>query len=115
VNGTKDFDMKYSTSEDFRLIGYTDSDCGGNIDDIKGTSGYTFHFGRIMVSWASRKQPIVTLSSVEEEYVVAKSAACQAVWIRRMLKDLLQEQKEPTTVFCDNHTTIFLSKNHVFH
>jgi hypothetical protein len=79
VNGTKDFGIKYSTSEDFRLIGYTDNDYGGNIDDIKSTSGYTFHFGRGMVSWTSRKQPIVTCSSVEEEYVIAKSAGCQAV------------------------------------
>jgi hypothetical protein len=115
VNGTKYFGIKYSTSEDFRLIGYTDSDCGGNIDDRKSTSGYTFHFGTGMVSWASRKQPIVTLSSAEAEYVAATSATCQAVWMRRMLKYLLQEQQEPTTVFCDNNSTIMLSKNHVFH
>ena len=55
VNGTRDFGIMYSTSEDFKLIGYTDSDCGGNIDDRKSTSGYTFHFGIGMVSWASRK------------------------------------------------------------
>jgi len=76
VNGTKDFGIKYSTSEDFRLIGYTDSDCRGNIDDRKNTSGYTFHYETGMVSWASRKQPIVTLSSVEAEYVVAIDATC---------------------------------------
>jgi hypothetical protein len=115
VNGTIDFGIKYSTSEVFRLIGYTNNDCGGNIDDTKSTSRYAFHFGIGMVSWASRKQPIVTLSSVEAEYVVATSAACQTVWMRRMLKDLLQEQQEPTRVFCDNDSTIMLSKNHVFH
>jgi hypothetical protein len=42
VNGTKYFGIKYSTSEDFRLIGYTDSDCGGNIDDRKSTFGTHF-------------------------------------------------------------------------
>jgi hypothetical protein len=73
VNETKDFDIKYSTSEDFKLIGYTDSDCGGSIDDRKSTSGYTFHYGIGMVSWASRKHPIVTLSSAEAEYVAATS------------------------------------------
>jgi hypothetical protein len=62
VNGTIDFFIKESTSKDFRLIGYTNNDCGGNIDERKSTSGYTFHFGTGMVSWASRKQCIVTLS-----------------------------------------------------
>ena len=55
VNGTIDFGIKYSTSEYFRFIGYTHNDCGGNIDDRKSTSRYTFHFGTGMVSWASRK------------------------------------------------------------
>ena len=47
----------YSTSENFILIGYTDSDNGGSIDDRKKTSGYTFHFGIGVVSWDSNKQP----------------------------------------------------------
>ena len=89
VNGTIDFGINYSTLEDFKLIGYTDNDCGRNIDDRKITSGYTFHLGTCMVSWASRKKPIVTLSSTEAEYVTSTSATCQAVWMRSMLKDLL--------------------------
>jgi hypothetical protein len=50
VNGTKYFGILYSTSEVFILIGYTDSDCGGRIDDRKITSQYTFHFETGMVS-----------------------------------------------------------------
>jgi hypothetical protein len=79
VNGTKDFGIMYSTSEDFILIGTIDSDCGGNIDDKKSTYGYTFHFGIGIVSRESRKQPILTLSSAEEEYIAATSVSCQAV------------------------------------
>jgi hypothetical protein len=93
VYETKDFGIKYSTSEDFRLVGYTDSYCGGIIDESKSTYGYTFHFGIDIVSWASRKQPIVTLSSAKAKYVAATSAACQAVWMRRMVNDFLQEQQ----------------------
>jgi hypothetical protein len=89
VNGTKYFGILYSTLEDFKLIGYTDSDCGGNIDDRKSTSGYTFHFGTSIVSWASRKHPIVTLSLAEAKYVATTSVNCQDVWMRRLLKDLL--------------------------
>ena len=88
VSGTKDLGIMYSTSEKFKLIGYTDSDNGGSIDDRKRTSGYTFHFGTCVVSWDSKKQPIVTLSLAEAEYVAATSVACQAVWMRKGLKDL---------------------------
>ena len=69
----------YSTSKKFKIIGYTNSDNGGITDDRKITSRYTFHFGTGVVSWASKKQPIVTLSSAKAEYVAATSAACQAV------------------------------------
>ena len=89
VNGTKYFGIMYSTSEDFRLVGYTDNDCGGNTYDRKSTSGYRFHFGTGIVSWASRKKPIVTLSSPEEKYIATTRISCQAVWMRRILKDLL--------------------------
>ena len=92
VSGTKDLGIMYSTSEKFKVIGYTDSDNGGSIDDRKNTFGYTFHFGTGAVSWDSKKEPIVTLSLVEVEYVAATSAACQVVWMQRMLKDLSQNQ-----------------------
>jgi len=55
VNGTKDFGIMYSTSKDSRLIGYTDSDCGGIIDDNKSANGYTFHFGSGIASLTSKK------------------------------------------------------------
>ena len=60
VSSTKGLIIMYSTSENFKLIGYTNNDNGGSIDDRKITSGYTFHFGTGVVSWASKKQPIVT-------------------------------------------------------
>ena len=67
------------------------------------------------ISWASKKQPIVALSIAEAEYVAATSAACQAVWMRRMLRSLCQEKRKGTLIFCDNSSTIALSKNSVFH
>ena len=77
--------------------------------------GTPFHFGIGVVSWALKKQPIVTWSFAEAEYVAVTSVACQATWMRRVLKDLSHNHQGPTTIFCDNNSAIALSKNHVFH
>ncbi|XP_059076553.1 secreted RxLR effector protein 161-like [Cryptomeria japonica] len=115
VSGTKNYGIFYSKSNDFKLIGYTDSDCAGSIDDRKSTSSYAFHFGSGVVSWVSKKQPIVTLSSAKAEYVAAIGAACQAIWMRRMLKELRYEEESAKKIYYDNNSAIALSKNLVFH
>eukprot|EP00253_Pinus_taeda_P023909 PITA_23909 len=95
--------------------GYTDSDWAGSVDDRKNTSGYVFHLGSGAISWASKKQPVVSLSTTEAEYVATTAATCQAVWLRRVLRDLCHEQENGTTIYCDNSSAIALSKNSVFH
>jgi len=62
VNGTIDYGILYSVSNKFKLVGFTNSDWAGNVDDWKSTSGYVFHMGLGMISWASKKQPILSLS-----------------------------------------------------
>ena len=93
----------------------TDSDWAECVDDRKSTSVYVFHLGSRVVSWASKKQPIVSLAIIEAKYVVATIAACEAVWMRQMLMDLRCDQEGVTTIFCDNTSTISLSNNLVFH
>jgi hypothetical protein len=66
------------------------------------------------VAWASKKQHIVTLSSNEAEYVATTTVACQVVWMRRILNELLYEKNCATQIICDNKSAIALSKNHVF-
>eukprot|EP00253_Pinus_taeda_P033287 PITA_33287 len=86
VKGTKRFGILYTVLECSDLIGYTNSDWDGSVDDRKITFGYVFHMGSGSISWASKKQPIVALSTAEAEYVAATAAACQAVWMRKMLR-----------------------------
>eukprot|EP00253_Pinus_taeda_P024150 PITA_24150 len=90
-------------------------DWARSVDDRKSTSGYVFHMGSGAISWASKKQTIVALSTAEAEYVAATTVACQAIWMRRMLRSLCQEQAKGTMIFCDNSSAIALSKNFVFH
>jgi hypothetical protein len=81
VVGTLNFGLWYTQSKDNQISGYIDSDFVGSLDDWKSASGYAFHLSTNLVSWASKKQPIVSISSVEVEYVAATLASCQAVCI----------------------------------
>lgn len=91
VKGTKDFGILYEADRDFNLTGYTDSDWAGSTDDRKSTSGYVFLLGNKAISWASKKQTTVALSSAEAEYMAATSAACEATWLRKILQDVQQD------------------------
>ena len=72
VNGTKGFGILYIASNDFKLVGYTDSDWARSLDDRKSTSKYMFHMGSGAISWASKKKPIVSQSISEVEYIEGK-------------------------------------------
>ena len=115
LKGTKNHGLKYVHNEDNRLIGYTDSDWGGSLDDGKSTSGYVFFLGTNAISWSSKKQKTTALSSTEAEYVSATEASCEAVWLRRILADLEQVQNDPTIIYCDNKSAIAMTENPVFH
>lgn len=115
VAGTINFGIWYSSVPIFKLVGFTDSDWAGCLDDRKSTSGNVFSFGSGAVTWSSKKQETVALSSSEAKYTAATSAARQAFWLRKLLADLQLEQKEATELFCDNRSTIAMAKNPVFH
>lgn len=68
-----------------------------------------------VISWASKKQPIVSQSTIEAEYIAENATACQAIWLRRILADLCVRQEDGTEIFCDNIFSIALSKNPMFH
>eukprot|EP00253_Pinus_taeda_P032099 PITA_32099 len=115
VRGTSDYGLLYTRSSDPILSGYTDSDWAGSVDDRKSTAGYVFNLGSGAVTWTSKKQQAVALSSTEAEYRGAVKASCEAVWLRRMLADMHASQTGPTSLFCDNQGVLKLAKNPVFH
>ena len=115
LKGTMNFGIFYKRSSDNTLKGYTDSDFAGDLDGGKSTSGYVFMMGDGAVAWSSKKQPIVTLSTTEAEYVAATACACQSIWMREVLNSIEEDLCKCVTVFCDNSSSIKLSKNPVFH
>ncbi|XP_070036069.1 secreted RxLR effector protein 161-like [Nicotiana tomentosiformis] len=96
LKGTIDFGLFYSSSSNFNLMGFCDSDYVGDIDGRKSTTGFVFFLGDSVISWSSKKQSIVTLSTCEAEYIGATSCTSHAIWMRRLLKELNLSQIEAT-------------------
>lgn len=114
VAGTTDFGIWHSRCKDTTLVGFSDNDWESCVDDRKSLSAYVFSVGGGAVSWSSKKQPIVALSTSEAEYIAASGATCQAIWLRRLLEDMNLKQENPTVIYCDK-SAISLSRNPVHH
>jgi hypothetical protein len=116
VAGTLDHDLYYPRCPgEAHLIGYSDSNHAGDIDTSKSTSGVLFFFGKCLVSWQSVKQQVVALSSCEVEYIATSTASTQAIWLVRLLSDLLGRDTEAVELRVDSKSALALAKNHIFH
>jgi len=113
LKGTQSLGLEYVKSEDFNLVGYTDSSWAEN--DLKqSTCGFTYFLGKNLISWRSKKISAVSLSSTEAEYRAYLSAAQEAKWIRKILEDTHKPQ-EYAILFSENQGAIKLASNPVFH
>jgi hypothetical protein len=115
LKGTIDFRIEYTNDFDVELTGFSDSDWAGDPDDMKSTIGYAYSIGSGIVSWSSKKQPTVSLSSTEAEYKTLCTATCEAIWLKRILEDVGEKQKVPTIIQYDNQSSIKLANNPVYH
>ena len=104
LKGIIDYGLKYMADQKINLEGQVDSDWEGNAIDRKRTSGSYFSMGSGVISWFSMKQSYVALSTTEVEYVIACSASCEAVWLRKLLSDLFDLQFDATCIHCDNQS-----------
>jgi hypothetical protein len=116
IKTTKDFCLIYSKKKvsKYELVGYSDADYAGSIDDRKSTSGYVFKLNNCIITWNSAKQKTVSLSSTEAEYIALTTAIKEALWLNQLLKELNRGLTE-IKMMCDNKSTICLSKNPEFH
>ena len=81
VKSTLQYGLFYEAGYPIQVHGYTDADWAGNISDRRSTSGFMFSLGSAAISWSSKKQPTVALSSTEAEYRGAAMAACEVAWL----------------------------------
>ena len=88
---------------------YCDADWGGDSKERRSTSGYAVFLGKSLVSWNSKMQNCIALSTMEAEYVSMCEALKETLWIKQLLYELNQ-QVETTTTYCDNQAAISLVK-----
>eukprot|EP00253_Pinus_taeda_P006007 PITA_06007 len=89
-------------------------DMAGDIDNMRSTTGYVFTVGGTTVSWVSKIQSVVALSTIEVEYVVAIEASKEMIWLQRFMGELGKEH-DMGTLYSDNQSAIHLAKNSTFH
>jgi hypothetical protein len=98
-----------------RLTGLVDSDFANCPDTRRSVSGFCFSMGSGAISWSSRKQPTVSGSSCEAEYVAAYAATREALWLRNVLDLIEHRQDGPTIINCDNQGAIVLTNDQSQH
>ena len=113
LRGTSKLCLSFGGSKPV-LEGFTDADMAGDLDGRKSTSGFLFTFAGGAVSWQSKLQKCVALSTTEGEYIAATEAAKEMLWMKRFVQELGLMQDE-YVVFCDSQSAPDLSKNTSYH
>ena len=112
---TRDLSLTYVKDTPEAIIVYSDADWAGDVKDRRSTSGNVFLLGGAAITWSSRKQSSVALSTVEAEYMALSVATQEAIWLRQLQEELGMEETGPTLIYEDNQGAISMVKNPVFH
>ncbi|KAM7469434.1 hypothetical protein LguiA_007617 [Lonicera macranthoides] len=107
--------LLFSSNNDFKIRAYCDSDWAGCPLTRRSTTGYCVFLGPSLISWKSKRQKTVSLSSAEAEYRAMTGTCCELTWLRYLLKDLGVVHHEPATLYCDNKAALHIAANPVFH
>lgn len=116
LQGTRDYSIKYEKTNKL-LQAYVDSDWGGNLEDRHSSSGFVTFLGGAPISWATKKQKCVALSTMESEYIALSEVTKEIVYLRELLKHMKQSKfvSKETQVYCDNQSAIALCTNNIYH
>lgn len=122
VHNTHHYAIRYTRPESFDkltiegiLHGYSDADWAGQTDDRRSTSGYVFFVAGGPVSWQSKTQKSVALSTAEAEYMALSDASKEAIYLRSLLVSIGLYQEMPVTIYEDNQAAQKIAENPVLH
>ena len=115
LKGTSEKGVFYGKNGHLDLVAYADADWAGDIDSRKSTSGYFTLIGGNLVTWRSKKQKVVALSSAEAEFRGVAKGIIEILWLRKLMGELNFPSSETCTLFCDNKAAIDISENPVQH
>jgi hypothetical protein len=117
LKGTLDYKLTYGpSSQSSELFStYSDADHGGDKDTGRSTGAYVVKMGTGAISWSSKLQSIVTLSTTEAEYVAATSAGIEIMWLRNLFTELGYEKLGRSTLHIDNQSAVQVAKNPEHH
>lgn len=112
LKGTINKGLVYKSNPKYpSIIGYCDADWAGSVDDRQSTTGYVFLFQSAAISWATKKQKTVALSSTEAEFMSITAAIQESVWLKRLEKELNPEYKESMQIYSDNKGALQVALN----
>lgn len=113
--GTRNLGISFKQEDVKLVIGYTDSDFAGDLDERKSTSGYIFLYNGGPVSWSCRRQECIAVSTTEAEFVAGSESAKEAIWILKFLTEIGETNTGPIPLYSDNQSAIKLIKNSEVH
>lgn len=112
LKGTRDLGLRFRWENPNELIGYSDADYANDAETRRSTTGYCIYFGGAPIAWRCQRQPIITLSTTEAEYVAGCELVKEILPIRQQLVELEQiEEHVPTTIFIDNQSTVRIASS----
>lgn len=115
LKGIKDYGLWYAHKGDLSLSVFSDVDWAGNIDDRKRKSWGAFFLGGRLVGWKIKKKNCISQSTTKVEYVTLAINCTQLSWMKKIREGIKEKVTELVTIFCNNTSSINISKNLVMH
>lgn len=107
--------IMFSKNNHLSIEGYTDADWAASVSDRKSTSGYFTFVGGNLVTWRSKKQKVVALSSAEAEFRAMSKGLCELLWLKKLMDEIGYPTCSAMNMFCDNKAAISIARNPVQH